>query len=213
MGREGEAPAALPGTVSTERMQNDQALASGIQLKAMIRIGLGFDTHRLAPGRRFVLGGVEIPAPVGEEAHSDGDVLLHALCDALYGAAGMGDIGEHFPDSDPRWKGRESAHFFEHACRAARDAGYRLVNVDATVFLEAVKLSQYKRQIADSIRRLATPFWHLPGDAVNVKAKTMERCDAVGRGEAVSAQVVVLVERRGAGGGARTEFGGGGEAS
>jgi len=163
----------------------------------MVRIGLGFDTHRLVPGRRFVLGGVEIPSPVGEEAHSDGDVLLHALCDALYGAVGRGDIGEHFPDTDPRWKGQESAFFFEHACGAACDAGYRLVNVDATVFLETVKLSPYKRKIADTIRRIAAPFWDLPEDAVNVKAKTMERCDAVGRGEAVSAQVVVLLEREG----------------
>ncbi|HVR75779.1 MAG TPA: 2-C-methyl-D-erythritol 2,4-cyclodiphosphate synthase [Planctomycetota bacterium] len=166
----------------------------------MFRIGLGFDNHRLARGRPLVLGGISIPSDVGEEAHSDGDVLLHALCDALYGAAGQGDIGEHFPDSDPRWKGQSSDHFLREACAAVSGAGFRLVNVDATVFLEHVKLSPHKKAIAESIRRLARPFWELEEDSVNIKAKTCERCDAVGRGEAVGAQVAVLLERRENGG-------------
>jgi 2-C-methyl-D-erythritol 2,4-cyclodiphosphate synthase len=161
----------------------------------MFRTGLGFDSHRLTPGRKLLLGGVEIPAPVGAEAHSDGDVVLHAFCDALYGALGSGDIGEHFPDSDPRWKGQSSSLFLEHALGLVRDGGYRLVNVDATIFLERVKVSPHRRRITESILRSLRSFWDLPDDAVNVKAKTAERCDAVGRGEAVAAQAIVLLER------------------
>jgi len=160
----------------------------------MPRVGFGFDNHRLVPGRRFLIGGVEIPSPVGEQAHSDGDVLLHALCDALYGAVGRGDIGEHFPDTDGRWKDRPSTEFVEHALRTVSEAGYRLVNVDATVVLEKIKLSPHKRRIADNIRSLIRPYWTLPEDAVSIKAKTAERCDAVGRGDAVEALVAVLLE-------------------
>lgn len=161
----------------------------------MFRTGLGFDNHRLVAGRPLVLGGVEIPSPVGELAHSDGDVLLHALCDAIYGALGRGDIGEHFPDSDPRWKGAPSRVFLEHALRAARECGYRLVNVDATIFLETVRLSPHKGRIAESLRTAMATFWDVEVDAVNVKAKTAEGCDAVGRGEAIAAAVAVLLER------------------
>ena len=161
----------------------------------MFRAGLGFDNHRLVSGRPLVLGGLEIPSPTGEDAHSDGDVLLHALCDALYGAVGKGDIGEHFPDTDPRWKGQSSLFFLEHALGLVRDSGYCLVNVDATVFLEKVKLSPFKKRIAESIRSILCRFWSLEEDAVNIKAKTMERCDSVGRGEAIQAQVVVLLKR------------------
>lgn len=161
----------------------------------MFRAGLGFDNHRLTPGRPLVLGGLEIPSPVGEEAHSDGDVLLHALCDALYGAVGKGDIGEHFPDTDPRWKGQSSTLFLEDALGIVRGSGYRLVNLDATIFLEKVKLSPYKKKIAENIRSVLCRFWEVEQDAVNIKAKTMERCDAVGRGEAIEAQVVVLLRR------------------
>ncbi len=159
----------------------------------MYRVGLGFDNHRLVSGRPLLLGGVEVPSHVGEDAHSDGDVLLHALCDALYGAVGKGDIGEHFPDSDGRWKGQPSAFFLEHAARTVGEAGYRLVNLDATIMLEKVKLAPHKKRIAESLRGLLRPFWTLGEGSVNIKAKTMERCDAVGRGEAVEAQVVVLL--------------------
>ena len=117
----------------------------------MFRIGLGFDNHRLIQGRPFLLGGVEIPSPVGEEAHSDGDVLLHALCDALLGSVGKGDIGEHFPDTDPRWKGQASSLFLERTAALVHESGYRLVNLDATILLEKVKLSPYKRKIAENI--------------------------------------------------------------
>ena len=161
----------------------------------MFRIGLGFDNHRLTKGRPFVLGGVEIPSPVGEEAHSDGDVLLHALCDALLGSVGEGDIGEHFPDTDPRWKGQASSLFLERTATLVREAGYRLVNMDATILLEKVKLSPYKRKIAENICRILGSVWHLEPDRVSIKAKTMERCDSVGKGKSVQAQVAVLVER------------------
>ncbi|MEM7230900.1 MAG: 2-C-methyl-D-erythritol 2,4-cyclodiphosphate synthase, partial [Planctomycetota bacterium] len=104
-----------------------------------MRIGLGYDNHRLEEGRPMWIGGLEIPSPVGEVAHSDGDVLLHALTDALLGAIAAGDIGEHFPDTDPRWKGQASHVFVREAARIVRDAGYSIVNVDATVILEKVK--------------------------------------------------------------------------
>ena len=139
-----------------------------------------------------MVGGVEIPAPVGAEAHSDGDALLHALCDAIYGALGSGDIGEHFPDTDPRWKGKESRVFLEHAIGLMRQKRYRVVNVDATVLLEKIKLSPYKARIAESLREA---FGAIDDDAVNIKAKTHEKCDAVGRGEAIAAQVIVLLQR------------------
>jgi 2-C-methyl-D-erythritol 2,4-cyclodiphosphate synthase len=161
----------------------------------MFRTGLGFDNHRLAAGRPLVLGGVEIPAPVGEVAHSDGDVLIHALCDAIYGAVGRGDIGEHFPDTEAKWKGAPSLVFLEHALGTAKERGYRVVNVDATVFLEKVKLSPHKARIAESLRRAMAGYWELEADAVNVKAKTAEGCDAVGRGEAIAAAVAVLLLR------------------
>ena len=142
-----------------------------------------------------MLGGIQVPSPVGEEAHSDGDVLIHALCDALYGAVGLGDIGEHFPDTDAQWKDQDSRLFLETAAGSVNAAGYELVNADATVFLQFVKLSSYKREIAANILRILAPVWELSAGAVNVKAKTMERCDAVGRGEAVQAQVAVLLRK------------------
>src|SRR5262245_16915746 len=137
------------------------------------RAGIGFDNHRLVEGRPLLLGGLQIPSPVGAEAHSDGDVLLHALCDALYGAMGMGDIGEHFPDSDPRWKGQASTYFLEEALRLVRERGYQFVNLDATVFLEKVKLSTYKKKIAENLRRILKPYGGVEEDAINIKAKTM----------------------------------------
>ena len=161
----------------------------------MFRAGLGIDNHRLVPDRPLVVGGVEIAAPVGAEAHSDGDVLLHALSDALFGAIGAGDIGEHFPDSDPQWKGQASRLFLETAAAEVKEAGYTLVNVDATVILEATKLGPKKKEIATQVRHILKPYWALGPDAVSVKAKTNERCDAIGRGEAIGAQVIVLLQK------------------
>ncbi|MGH9363442.1 MAG: 2-C-methyl-D-erythritol 2,4-cyclodiphosphate synthase [Thermoanaerobaculia bacterium] len=158
-----------------------------------MRIGLGYDNHRLVQGRTLYLGGVAIPAAVGAEAHSDGDVLIHALVDALLGAIGAGDIGTQFPDTDPRWKDQPSRIFLERAAAMACERGYRLENVDATVILEAVKLRELKAAIARSLRQLLAPWHPLPEGAVSVKAKTNEGCDAVGEGRAVAALVAVLL--------------------
>ncbi len=158
-----------------------------------MRIGLGFDNHRLVKGRPLMLGGLEVPAPVGEEAHSDGDVLIHALVDALLGAIGAGDIGEHFPDSDPRWKGQASRLFLERAAALVKERRMRIENIDAVVFLEEVKLREWKVAIARRLREILAPWHPLPEGAVSVKAKTMERCDSVGEGRAVAAQVAVLL--------------------
>lgn len=160
----------------------------------MFRIGSGFDNHRLVPGQPLWLGGVRIESEVGCEAHSDGDVLLHALTDALLGAIGAGDIGELFPDSDPQWKDQASSYFVQEALARVKEAGFRVVNLDATVFLEALKLAGYKQKIAAQIREFLEPFGQVAANAVNVKAKTMEGCGAVGELRAVAAQVAVLLE-------------------
>ena len=167
----------------------------------MYRIGLGFDNHRLVPDRPFWLGGIEIPAPVGCEAHSDGDVLLHALTDALLGAIGGGDIGELIPDTDAQWKDAPSHIFVAEAVRRVAAAGYRLGNVDVTIFLEEIKLKPHKVAIAARLRELLAELGaESAGDGgetpVNVKAKTNERCDAIGAGKAVAAQVAVLLVTR-----------------
>ncbi len=159
----------------------------------MFRTGLGIDNHRLIAGRPLYLGGLHVESPVGADAHSDGDVLLHALCDALYGAVGRGDIGEHFPDNDPKWKDRSSRVFLEDAAVQVKGAGYTLLNIDATVILEEVKLGPTKKKIAGKLREILEPYWTLAPDAISVKAKTNERCDAIGRGEAVAAHVAVLL--------------------
>lgn len=155
------------------------------------RVGLGFDLHRLRRGRPFVLGGVRIPHPVGPVGHSDGDVILHALCDALLGAAGGGDIGDRFPDTDPRWKGTDSRRFVAAVWGPLRRAGWRVANVDVTVLAERPKLTPWKRRIAAAAARLLG----VPAARVNVKAKTMERLGPIGAGKAVAAQVVVLLEK------------------
>ena len=158
-----------------------------------MRIGIGYDNHRLVPGRPLVLGGVAIPAPVGPEAHSDGDVLIHALVDALLGAIGSGDIGTHFPDTDPRWKGQASRLFLERVAEMVRSRGFTIENIDATVILEEIKLAGRKAAIALELRQILRPWHALAEDAVSVKAKTNERCDAVGEGRAIAAQVAVLL--------------------
>lgn len=154
-----------------------------------VRVGSGFDRHRLVPGDGFSLGGIWIPAPYGVEAHSDGDVILHALVDALLGAAGLGDIGEHFPDTDPRWKGADSTVFLQETLSMLHRRGLWVVQVDCTVFLEVVKLKPHKEAIRQHLSRLL----NLPPDRVNVKAKTGEKVGPVGRGEAVDAFCSVVV--------------------
>lgn len=153
-----------------------------------VKIGHGFDLHRLAPGRPFWLGGLIIESAVGPVGHSDGDVVLHALCDALLGAMGLGDIGEHFPPSDPQWAGAASAQFVGHALSLMAQKGYQPSNVDITIVLEAPKLKPYKEAMRDVIATLVK----LPIDCVSVKAKTMEGLGDIGQGQAVAAMVTLL---------------------
>jgi 2-C-methyl-D-erythritol 2,4-cyclodiphosphate synthase len=155
-----------------------------------LRIGQGWDSHRLVGGRRLVLGGVVIPAEFGEDGHSDGDVLLHALTDAMLGACAAGDIGRHFPPGDGRWRDSPSAVFVAGALELLTAAGYHLVNIDSTVILERPRLAGH----IEAIRAAIAALTGLPLNAVSVKAKTSEGMDAAGRGEAISAMVVVLVD-------------------
>jgi 2-C-methyl-D-erythritol 2,4-cyclodiphosphate synthase len=156
-----------------------------------MRVGIGHDTHRLAEGRPLLLGGVRIDHPRGLVGHSDADVVLHALTDALLGAAGLGDIGDAYPDTDPRWRDCDSALFLRETLVRLNQAGWRVVNVDVIVFAQEPKLGPIKGRIRG---RLAELLGIEPG-CVNVKAKTGERVGAIGRAEAISAQAVVLIEQ------------------
>ncbi len=154
-----------------------------------MRTGLGWDVHRLAPGRALILGGVTIPSDLGLEGHSDADVLAHAITDAILGAAALGDIGMHFPDSDARWKGCDSLVFLRHACQLAAAAGFRLVHVDSTVILERPKLKDYRLPIRESLAAALD----LPLDRVSVKFKTAEQVGPVGQRQSAEAQAVVTL--------------------
>ena len=153
------------------------------------RTGLGWDVHRLAPNRPLILGGVIIPSELGLEGHSDADILAHAITDAILGAAALGDIGMHFPDTDPRWKGADSLQFLKHALELAQRAGFTLVNVDSTVILERPKLKDYR----DSIREKLADTLGLTLDRVSVKFKTAEKVGPVGEGKSAEAQAVVTL--------------------
>ena len=157
----------------------------------MFRVGMGYDSHRFAPGRPLVLGGVRLDHPQGLAGHSDADALLHAVTDAVLGALAAGDIGEHFPDTDPRHENADSAAFLQAACRLAAERGCRVVNCDATVLAEAPRLGPHKRAIR---RRLAELLGVGEGD-VSVKAKTNEGMGPVGRGEGIACMAVVLLAR------------------
>jgi 2-C-methyl-D-erythritol 2,4-cyclodiphosphate synthase len=154
-----------------------------------VRTGLGWDVHRLAAGRPLILGGVTIPSDLGLEGHSDADVLSHAITDAILGAAALGDIGMHFPDSDPRWKGCDSLVFLRHARQLAGDAGFRVVNVDSTVILERPKLKDYRLPIRQS---LAVAL-ELELESVSVKFKTAEQVGPVGERKSAEAQAIVTL--------------------
>ncbi len=154
-----------------------------------IRIGIGYDIHRLVEGRKLVLGGVDIPFEKGLLGHSDSDVLTHALCDALLGAAALGDIGAHFPDTDERWKGASSLDLLARVVEMISERGYRLSNVDATVMAERPKLRPHIQGMRE---RLAAAL-KVDVDRVNVKAKTSEGLESVGRGEAMAAHAVALL--------------------
>jgi 2-C-methyl-D-erythritol 2,4-cyclodiphosphate synthase len=155
------------------------------------RGGIGWDSHRLAPGRPLILGGVAIPFHLGLEGHSDADILSHAITDAILGAAAQGDIGMHFPNTDPRWKDAGSLRFLAHALDLARAAGFHLVNVDATVILERPKLQDHRHAIR--VKLAAT--LSLPLDRVSVKFKTAEGLGPVGEGRSAEAQAVVTLEK------------------
>jgi len=153
------------------------------------RIGIGYDIHRLVAGRKLVLGGVEIAFEKGLLGHSDSDVLTHAICDALLGAAALGDIGTHFPDTDPRWAGVSSLELLARVVEMLADRGYRVANVDATVMAERPKLTTHIEAIRE---RLASKL-RVDIDQVSVKAKTSEGLESVGRGEAIAAQAIALL--------------------
>ena len=155
----------------------------------MIRIGQGYDIHALVTGRKLIIGGVEIPHTHGLDGHSDADVLLHAITDALLGGAALRDIGFHFPDTDPEFAGANSRVLLREAMRRVAEAGYGVLNIDATVIAQSPKLSAY---VPAMIANIAADL-DLPEKDVNVKAKTNEHLDAVGRKEAIVAQAVVLL--------------------
>ena len=152
-----------------------------------VRIGHGYDIHRLRPGGTLRLGGVVVDTTRSAVAHSDGDVVLHAVVDAILGALALGDIGEHFPNDDPRWKGGASAVFLEHAMEAVRTSRMRVENLDVTILCERPKLKAFKPEMVRNLTSLTG------AEAVNIKAGTNEGCDAIGRGEAVAAHAVVLL--------------------
>jgi 2-C-methyl-D-erythritol 2,4-cyclodiphosphate synthase len=156
-----------------------------------VRIGQGWDVHRLAPGRPLILGGVTIPSQFGLDGHSDADILSHAITDALLGAAALGDIGMHFPDTDPQWKGGDSKQFLAFAARLVRDKGFGIANVDATVILERPKLKDFRREIREALAKTIG----IELDRVSVKFKTAERVGPVGEGKSAEAQAIVMLEK------------------
>jgi 2-C-methyl-D-erythritol 2,4-cyclodiphosphate synthase len=155
-----------------------------------VRIGQGFDVHALVAGRKLVIGGVTIPFEKGLAGHSDADVLIHAVCDALLGAAALGDIGRHFPDSDPKYRNADSRALLREVGAKVRDAGFAIANIDATVIAEAPKLAPH---IGAMAANLSADLGLKPG-RVNVKAKTAERLGAIGRGEGIAAEAIALLE-------------------
>jgi 2-C-methyl-D-erythritol 2,4-cyclodiphosphate synthase len=157
-----------------------------------MRVGIGHDTHRLAEGRPLLLGGVRVEHGRGLVGHSDADVVLHALTDALLGAAGLGDIGDAYPDTDPAWRGADSALFLRETLARLNRAGWRVVNVDVIVFAQEPKLGPVKAAIRDNLARLLG----IDGGAVNVKAKTGEKVGHIGRAEAIACQAVVLIDKK-----------------
>ena len=154
-----------------------------------MRIGHGFDVHALVVGRPCIIGGVNVPYAKGLDGHSDADVLLHAICDALLGAAALGDIGQHFPPTDARFKGIDSRQLLRHVVALLHERGYKVVNIDSTVICELPKLSPYTAQM----RALIAADCQVSLDAINVKATTTEKLGFTGRGEGIAAEAVCLI--------------------
>lgn len=157
-----------------------------------MRIGIGYDMHRLVPDRRLIIGGVDIPYEKGLLGHSDADVLAHAIIDALFGAAALGDIGRHFPDTDPKYKGADSMVLLGEACRLIDEAGYSIINIDTNVIIQAPKMAPH----IEAIRARLAEVMGVDVGAVSVKAKTNEKLDSVGQGEGVIAQAVCLLAEK-----------------
>ena len=157
-----------------------------------VRCGIGYDLHRLAQGRKLIIGGMEVPFDKGPVGHSDGDVVAHAMVDALLGAAGLGDIGTHFPDNDPKWKGANSLLFLEHARKLLDEQKFVIEHIDVVVILERPKLGPHFPKMREALAKSLG----LPSRKVHLKAKTNEGVDAVGRGEAIAAHVVATLSAR-----------------
>ena len=156
----------------------------------MVATGIAYDLHRLVEGRKLILGGVELAFEKGPAGHSDGDVLSHAICDALLGAGGLGDIGTHFPDTDAKWKGASSLVFLEHARKLLDGRGCRIAHIDALVITEKPKLTPY----FPAMRTVLARALGIAVEQINLKAKTNEGVDAIGRGEAIAAHAVATIE-------------------
>lgn len=157
-----------------------------------LRIGIGYDVHRLVAGRKLMLGGVHIPYDKGLLGHSDADALLHAVCDALLGAAGLGDIGLHFPDNDPEYKDIDSIKLVETVVAIISKVGYDVVNIDCTVIAQAPKISPHRQRMRERISAALS----VPPDCVNVKATTTEKLGTIGAGEAIAANCIALIQKR-----------------
>lgn len=157
-----------------------------------MRIGKGYDVHRLVSGRKLFLGGVEIPFEKGLLGHSDADVLLHAICDALLGAAALGDIGQHFPDTDPAFKGVSSVELLKMTCDKISEKGFNIINIDSVIQAERPKMSPHMEKMRSVISKTLCIY----PDQVNVKATTTEGLGMVGREEGIAAECVVLIERK-----------------
>lgn len=157
----------------------------------MIKVGLGYDLHRLVPNRKLMLGGIEIPFELGEDGHSDGDVLLHAITDALLGASGLGDIGEFFPPSDLKWKDADSKFLLKTAWQKIKSEGWKLENMDCVINIEKPKLLSYRTQIIESICKIL----ECTHEQVFIKAKTGEKIGEIGNSQAIAAWVVCLLSK------------------
>ena len=158
--------------------------------REMTRSGIGYDLHRLAAGRKLMIGGIEVPFEKGSVGHSDGDVLCHALCDALLGAAGLGDIGTHFPDTDPKWKGAASLMFLEHTRKLLDERKLRISHLDAVVICERPKLGPH----FPAMRAALAKSLGIAVEQINLKAKTNEGTGEIGRGEAIAAHTIATLE-------------------
>nr|AQZ26751.1 2-C-methyl-D-erythritol 2,4-cyclodiphosphate synthase [Eucommia ulmoides] len=186
-------PLVLVSAAATTAVEIEPEITASTPSKSLpFRVGHGFDLHRLEPGYPLIIGGINIPHEKGCEAHSDGDVLLHCVVDAILGALGLPDIGQIFPDSDPKWKGAASSVFIKEAVRLMHEAGYELGNLDATLILQRPKLSPHKENIRANLSALlgADP------SVVNLKAKTHEKVDSLGENRSIAAHTVVLLMRK-----------------